>query len=293
MRTSMEHSKPWSALLRQAAFLSLVLSSLLAGGCGGQTGSLVQNVSIIVANYLVVDLVTGDVEPLSAVPNIATSSEYRRTKMVFRAVPAGSSGLGSSPGTFCAQGDEIPTAASVPKFYIGVFEVTQGQWQLLTGTTPWTTVNPPSVVGGIIANPDAPAFNIDYNSAVQAISTFNANLGVQFDLPTDVQWEFACRAGSAGLFSWGSSRSDLVAQNHAYVAETVVGVAGPHIVGSKAANGLGLFDMHGNVWEMTKGGSIRGGSWSDTLPQARCANKIVLDPRRKHGLVGLRLVIIP
>ncbi|MBA2479525.1 MAG: SUMF1/EgtB/PvdO family nonheme iron enzyme [Planctomycetes bacterium] len=276
--------------------LILAAGMLLQSGCGGggtQTGTLVQNVSIIVANYLVLDLASGDVEARSDVPNLATSSEYRRTKMVFKAISAGANGIGQAPGSFSAQADESPGTANVRKYYIAVFEMTQAQWQVLAGTTPWTLVNPTSVVGGIINSPEAPAFDIRQASVTQTLASASSRLGVVLDLPTDDQWEYACRAGGAGIFCWGSSRSDLVARTYAQVGETAAGATGPLIVGSLSPNGYGLFDMHGNVWEMTKSGTMRGGSWSDTLTQARSANKVTLDPQLAHALVGMRLVLVP
>jgi formylglycine-generating enzyme required for sulfatase activity len=280
--------------IKRLAFAALAAATLGLSGCGGsQTNTLLQDVSIVLADYLVVDLNTGAIDPRADIPDLQTNSEYRTTKMVFKAVTGGSGGVGQAAGTFGAQSDETPGAASLPKYYIGVFEVTQAQWQLLTGTTPWTAVTPGTIVGGVTAVPAAPAFNITHNIAAQGLLTASAALHTTFDLPSDAQWEYACRAGSTGYFSWGNSRSDLTAATYALVQETSAGNAGPQVVGSFAPNAFGLYDMHGNVWEMTKGGSIRGGSWSDTLAQARCANKAAIASTTAHALVGLRLVLNP
>lgn len=298
MDTHMKNPRETSMINRAFASAALIAAAVCSSSCGGpgggtQTNTLLQDVSIVLAQYLVLDLSSGKIDARSSVPDLATNTAYRRTKMVFRAVSAGSGSSGQAGGSFCAQIDEPVGSASVSKYYIAVYEVTQAQWQLVAGTTPWANVVPPTLVGAAINDPDAPAFNITYNVAAQALTTASGALHTTLDLPTDTQWEFACRAGSTGHFSWGSSHSDTVAATFALVAETSGSHVGPNPVGSFAPNAFGLYDMHGNIGEMTKGNTIRGGSWSDTLPQARCANKTSMDPRTAHALVGMRLVLIP
>jgi formylglycine-generating enzyme required for sulfatase activity len=116
-------------------------------------------------------------------------------------------------------------------------------------------------------------------------------------LPSDAQWEYACRGGTSTAFWWGNDpNSRSAAVNNAVVLETNSTNLGPRQVGQKSPNPFGLYDMLGNVWELTHTGSatsIRGGSWNDTLAQARCANTVAIDRGTAHALVGARLILVP
>jgi len=282
-----------------AGMAALAIVATLAGctgsvGVGGSaSGGLLQNVSIISSQYVVLDLTTGAIEARQDVPDLTDSgSDYRTTKMVFRAIAAGQGTIGAAPGNFASANDPAPQTVVVAKYYIGVFDVTQAQWQLMTATTPWTQVNPLTVVKDGI-NPEAPAYNLSADAVNAGLATANAHLGVALALPTDIQWEYAARAGSTGTFSWPGGHSDQTAANYAEVAETAAGHVGPVAVGSLAPNAFGLYDTAGNVWELTSGGGMRGGSWSDPLTAARPANKVTISHGTAYALAGMRLVLSP
>jgi formylglycine-generating enzyme required for sulfatase activity len=187
-----------------------------------------------------------------------------------------------APGTFVmgTPGDtqiEIPHQVTLTRgFWIGKYPVTQGQWIRVMGSNPSDFHS---------AGHDAPVENVSWEDAQAFCSTVSRAEGIQFRLPTEAEWEYACRAGSAGPYCFPG---DLV--DYAWYAENSNGTT--HPVGQKRPNAWGLFDMHGNVWEWcadwyenyTKGpttdpmgprsGSLRvnrGGGWRDIAAYCRSA----------------------
>lgn len=270
--------------------LSLGIASVVAlslTSCGGG-GSLTQNLGAVVGDFQVLDLTTGTVESRAAILDLDTNPDYRSTKMVFRAVQGGAGTVGSAPASFGAQADETQGSASVSRFYLGVFEVTRDQWSALAATTPWTGFSA-GLVGTDVG--DKPASGMSRDELDTMLTTWNAAQANDLALPSEAQWEYACRGATTSTFAWGEDRSDAVVGNYAVVSETAGGVTGPRAVGGRVPNAFGLFDMHGNVWEFTASDNIRGGSWRDSLPMARSANRKALDQITGHPLVGLRLIL--
>ena len=269
---------------------------LLVAGCGGGGGGgggagLTQAVGVGLADTLLLDLDTGLVVGKRSLPALLTDASYRSRYVVFVAIPAGSSATGSTGGNW-AQPDEVAGSTTTAKTFISTFEITQDQWRRLVGTTPWLDVRPTSLVGTTYDG-QSPAYGISLEAARSGLTSASARYPGSFSLPSAALWERACRGGTTTMFSWGDQRDATTAASYAVVDDTSGGVRGPARVGARLPNAFGLYDMHGNVWELTSDGEVRGGSWRDGLPMARSANRIVLDSTTPHALVGVRLIYRP
>jgi formylglycine-generating enzyme required for sulfatase activity len=121
-------------------------------------------------------------------------------------------------------------------YFIGKYEVTQEQWEAIMGD------NPSQTKGAKL-----PVTNISWNDCQNFISKLNAKTESNYRLPTEAEWEFACRSGAKSAYSVG----DKITKNDANY-ENVKGGAKP--VGSYKPNSFGLYDMHGNVWEFCSDG---------------------------------------
>ncbi len=233
--------------------------------------------------YLVIDLSGGPsasnypVGYLSAMPAGGWNDEYKTTKLVLRNIPAGTFAMGSPTNELVRFDNENQhTVTLTQAFYIGVFEVTQHQWELVMSNRPSYFSNrtdyasrPVEQVSSYDIREDpanskiVPGWPITY--AVHADS-FMGKLRAKtrltgFDLPTESQWEYACRAGTStalnsghDLTSEGSNQQMNVVGRYKYncgedlgrIQVTSVVTAK---VGSYLPNAWGLYDMHGNVWE--------------------------------------------
>ena len=124
-------------------------------------------------------------------------------------------------------------------FWLGKYEVTQGQWKAVMDTEPWSGRD------RVEANSSHPAVIISWNEVQEFIGRLNAAAGEElYRLPTEAEWEYACRAGTQTRWSFGDDESQL--RNYAWYFDNTEGAKA---VGSKLPNPWGLYDMHGNVWE--------------------------------------------
>ncbi len=224
------------------------------------------------------------------------------TGIEFIYVPGGCFQMGCGSWAGNCERDEKPAhEVCVDGFLIGKYEVTQGQWQKVMGGNPSCFKN----------DDDYPVENVSWNDVqnfIRKLSSLNKNR-YRFRLPTEAEWEYACRSGGKPETYSGTNRIDRVAWYKGNSARRT------HRVGTKAPNGLGLYDMSGNVWEWckdiystsvysrytcnnpvnTKGGSYRvsrGGSWDYDARLCRSANRDIRLPDVRYGSLGFRLARI-
>ncbi|MDQ1316535.1 MAG: Formylglycine-rating enzyme family protein [Candidatus Poribacteria bacterium] len=129
-------------------------------------------------------------------------------------------------------------------FWLGKYELTQSQWESVMNTCPWE--------GQVFVkkDPSHPAVFISWNDIQAFISKLNdAEKTAVYRLPTEAEWEYACRAGTNTPYSFGSDESMLL--DYAWYGKNTYDLDNMYAqtVGQKLPNILGLYDMHGNVWE--------------------------------------------
>ncbi len=290
-----------SKLLLIGLSLSIVLCSCGSGssGDGSDSDSFLGGAGVVLAEVLILDVSTGNIESRVSLPaDVTTNSAYRSSKMIFVKINGGS--VNPVPSARRVDADEDTGQISVNTFYMSIFEVTQGQWERAMGTTPWIFQNSDVVVPVTPAN-DIPAYNLSRLDADDLAMSLRSKSIQDIDIPTDLQWEYACRAGTDTLYNWGNSEllNDIASNANVYqsnlrgLGPTAAGDETPDVAVDRDPNSFGLYDMHGNVSEWTSDNKLRGGSWADTVFVARSANKLDINEDTPHPLAGVRLVINP
>ena len=221
----------------------------------------------------------------------------------------------SQEGRF--QGEAIHRVTVGNGFWLGKYEVTQKQWRQIMGTNP-----------SFFKGDDLPVESVSWNDAQEYIRKINYQLGCDARLPTQMEWEYACRSAYSyddQAYSWGESlNGDLANCNGVFPCGTTN--KGKYVkkttpVGAYKANDLGFYDMHGNVWEWCSdcfshseylmgyvpidlqtgkakgyvllGGeyALKGGSWKSTAARCRSACHVQAPPTYKDNDIGFRLCV--
>ena len=195
--------------------------------------------------------------------------------------------------------DEGPVhSVTIDPFYMGKYEVTEGQWQRVMGDNP-------SYFKG---HPYLPVENVSWNDVQKFIKRLDEKTGIRFRLPTEAEWEYACRAGSDAPFCCGTDNKTLA--EYAWFSMNSGGET--HVVGTRYPNKWGLYDMHGNVNEWVADGRrgylpraernprgiislrkaiFRGGCWLYPAYLCRSANRMDAEKDFRSHITGFRLAV--
>jgi len=169
--------------------------------------------------------------------------------MTLNKIPAGSFIMGAQVGESDRRhvhGESIAHKVTISKaFYIQTTEVTQGQWKAVMGTEPWKGEN------FIKEGGNYPAMYVEWDDAVAYCKKLSEKEGKTYRLPTEAEWEYACRAGTKTAWSFGDD--EKVLGDYAWYDKNAdwwdIDEKYAHQVGLKKPNAFGLYDMHGNVYE--------------------------------------------
>jgi formylglycine-generating enzyme required for sulfatase activity len=236
----------------------------------------------------------------SAVESVQNSTFDNTIGMEFVLIPAGNFYMGSPPdeeGRLINEGP-VHEVQITEAFYMGKYEVTQEQWIEIMGVTP-----------SMSKEDRLPADSISWNQIQEFIIKLNEQENTnKYRLPSEAEWEYAARAGTTTRYSFGENEMKL--DNYAWYHENSQGTT--HPVGQKLPNQWGLYDMHGNVWEVVQDGfhdnynnapldgSVwetvnknfisRGGSWDNDANLLRSSTRHRNDPGDRNFLTGFRIV---
>ena len=286
-------------------------------------------------DYLVVDLNTGAVTPSTTGPDLSDDT-CRTTELWLRRIPKGTFTMGSPEDEVGRSSNETQHQVTLTEdFYIGVFEITQKQYSLIQGsnqsyyngdTRPVECVSYNAIRGtGSTAGAGWPTYGHAVDSG-SFLGKLRAKTGQTFDLPTEAQWEYACRAGTTTALNTGKnltstdrdSAMDEAGRYDYNQKDGKGGYSSNHTkVGSYLPNAWGLYDMHGNVWEWcldwwkfdqgssavtdpkgpnsASGRVVRGGNWLSDARHCRSAfcGSNGCYPEDFNFSRGFRVVLLP
>jgi formylglycine-generating enzyme required for sulfatase activity len=232
----------------------------------------------------------------------------RKTGMTLVEIPSGRFTMGSPEAELGRGHDETQHDVTINRaFFLGQHEVTQQEWRLVMGSNPSRFTD---------CGPRCPVEHVTFAEVQQFLAALNtqADKAVVYRLPTEAEWEYACRAGTVTPFATGDTVTTAQAN---YNGKQPYGKTAPGLfrerptrAGGLASNSWGLSDMHGNVWEWVtdwygpypledlldptgppsgEQRIVRGGSWQSDAGAARCGTRSSRDPATLDAAVGFRV----
>ena len=178
-------------------------------------------------------------------------------------IPAGKFMMGSPQSEKGRRDNEKQHEVTLTKsFYLGKYQVTQQQWEAIG-------LENLSVVKGV----NLPVTNVSWIDCQEFIKKLNEKTIGGYRLPTEAEWEYACRAGTNTAYSFGN---EITPKDANYVDSKI---GKPVAVGSYKPNAFGLYDMHGNVWEWCE-------DWAESHPQESVTDPIGPATGERHRLRG-------
>lgn len=191
-------------------------------------------------------------------------------------------------------------------FWLGKYEITQAEYLAVAGLNPSRFTNDLARPVERVRFTEAQAFCSALTDRERQARRLPPDF--EYRLPTEAEWEYACRAGTTNLYSFGDDIA--VADQYAWILENSDGTT--HPVGQKRPNPWGLHDMHGNVWEWCSDWFVRfppadardpvgppdgkfkvfrGGGWNNPIEMARAGNRFMMVPTNGIHFVGFRLAL--
>jgi formylglycine-generating enzyme required for sulfatase activity len=227
--------------------------------------------------------------------------QEKKVKLELVWISPGKFKMGSPDGEKDREGREKQHEVTITKgFWMQTTEVTQAQWEAVMGSNP----------SGFKSDPHLPVERVGWDDCREFVNKLNElckdQLGeLRADLPTEAEWEYACRSGSKERWCFGNDESKL----EEYAWHNKNSENKTHPVGGKKPNAWGLYDMHGNVWEWCKdwhgdygddaidpkgpddgeARTVRGGSWESVPRHLRAAYRGRGRPSRRGADVGVRV----
>jgi len=220
-------------------------------------------------------------------------------KMELVLILPGSFDMGSEKGHLAEK--PVHKVTIKKAFYIGMYEVTQEQWQAIMGAN-----------SSIFKDPKKPVEMVTWQACQDFVRKLSEKTNRKFSLPSEAEWEYACRAGTTTEYCFGDDEAGL--GEYAWFSGNAGNMT--HVVGQQKPNKWGLFDMHGNVWEWCEdvghdsyeGGAptdgsawvevgnqgglvLRGGSWGTYPGGCRSAYRLRPPPWYEGGVIGVRVVL--